>query len=227
MSKFKFLGLAAALMLMAGCTVPLGYYGGYGGYGGYSGNPYGSSYPSPQYGYPNVAGVPYGNPGIDPYYGYQNYGYQPGPVASGPPVVIDNHIPTPYPGINSTDPTMPGGESPYWRRHARRHPRYRNGNIQEDLTGTDPTLTPGTNSTDSATAGMNRRQRQLGNHLANQQGTESPQQQNLWGNQRYNRQGSQFSQQQASQRGQLANSQGFPFGQRQPQMANQQRFYIC
>ncbi len=145
-------------------------------------------------------------------------------MASGPPGVINNQIPAPYAGVNSTDPTRSGRNSPYWRQQARRHHRrhHRNGNNPEDPSGTDPTLTRSTDPAERARAGLNGRQGQWTDRRANRQGSRFSQQQGLQGNQRYNRQGSRFSQRQATQRGQLANSRGFRSGQR-PQMANQQR----
>lgn len=206
MVRLKFLGMAAALLILAGCAIPVGgYYGGYPGtYGGYpstnggypSVSPYGYSS-----GYPSGAVVPYGYSGVDPYYGYQQ-----GAVASAPPTVINNHIPVPV-NPNGTDVT--GTTSTYgnWQTYRR---RYRDQNNQTTTTTTTPSVTPSTtgSTVNSGTDTGN-------NSVANL----SPWQQR-WANRLSNLQGTQVTPQ-VTQGAQIANSQGTTYRTRQ-RMATQQ-----
>jgi hypothetical protein len=203
MWRLKFLLTAAALLLVAGCVVPVGgYNGGYGGYDDYGDY---SAYPSnPSYEYPYPA----------PYYSYPGeytgedamVPYPPEPVVTDPPVDYQTPV---YPPGN--DPTVSAPQSPYWRwqarRQARHHRRHRYRNHQEGPFNppheTDPSVFPGTDPPDSTVARPHRRQRG-------------------WGKHRANRHRSRFARRQDPRRRQFANHQRFHSRQR-PHLANQQR----
>jgi hypothetical protein len=204
MWRLKFFLTTAALLLVAGCVVPVGgYNGGYGGHDYYGNN---SAYPGdPSYEYPYPA----------PYYGYPGgeytgddamVYYPPEPGATNPPV--DYQTPVYPPG---TDPAVSDPQSPYWRWQSRRqvryHRRHRYRNHQEGPSNTppetDPSITPGTDPPDTTIARPHRRQR-------------------VWGKHRANRHRSRFARRQGPRRRQFADHQRFPSRPR-PHLANQHR----
>lgn len=138
MNKLRFSGLAAALVLLAGCAIPVGYPGYYGGYGGYEA--YTGTYANP-YGYApysSVLGAPYGYYSTSPYYGYD----------SSAPVIVNNQIPVPvYPNNGTvTDPYASSGNW-YSSRYRRQCPYNRN---HQSTTPPSPgTVTPGGDTGDS------------------------------------------------------------------------------
>jgi hypothetical protein len=155
MFRLRYMAAAAALVLLAGCAVPVGgYYGGYGS-GAY---PYGSTYGASPYG-----AVPYGVP-----YGYSGEvagAYPSGMV--GPPTVINNHIPVPvdpgasaYPnGSYGTYGTYGSYGDNYYYGTRRHHHRHNGDNQTVDPTvpgtGTGTTVDNSTGTTDQ-TAGTSR-----------------------------------------------------------------------
>jgi hypothetical protein len=203
MLRLKFFLTAAALLLVAGCVVPMG--GSYAGYGGYD---YYGDYPT----YPSY--VSYEYPFPVPYYGYPGeytgddavVAYPPEPVAFNPP--IDYQTPVYPPG---TDATVSDPQPPYWRWQAHRqthyHRRHHYRNHQEGPYSippeTNPSVISGTDPPNRTVARPHRRHR-------------------LWGDHRANRQRFQSLRREGPQRVQRAHPQSFPFGQR-PHMANQQR----
>jgi len=215
MFRLKYFGAAAALIVLAGCGMPLGGYGGYGGgYGGYGGNgysgggsPYGAApYGASPYGAAPYGAAPYGYSGAEAYGGY--------PVA--PPTVVNNHIPVPVPmdpnATTSTYGTYGSNEDSYAygrRRHGRQWQ-----NQENQTTGTTTTNTTTTNTT---TAGNT----ETGDPLKSSWTGRGRQQ--AYGNQLSGRRGNQLTQQAGTltQGTQSLNGQRAYYGARN-QMGNQQ-----
>ena len=167
----RFLAIAAALLLAAGCLAPMnGYYGGYGGNGGYDGYSDGgyagyNNYPAYGYGYSCPApysGYSYGYPGCNTstVYRYNTVVY---PQSTG------YQQPAYYPGNSGAVVNNP--QYPHWRRRQAQPQNYQQGPYQhthqgnpannsgQSSLGPTPGHAPGSGSANHAATGPRHRYR--------------------------------------------------------------------